>query len=114
MDIFNFSRMVDGDGSAAAVVKVAEIEVSSAAPRSIQSIVERAALRKKAKMEGYSPSRLSRRGDLDEEHLLAVALEDAEPLPAADIYALAAACDISADQVDAACSATAGGLPSSP
>ena len=30
---FAFSKRVDGDGSAAAAVKVAEIEVSSAAPR---------------------------------------------------------------------------------
>jgi hypothetical protein len=57
------------------------------------SIIDKAKQRKKALNEG-SGTPCTRRGELSVEDLLAVALEEARPLPEEDVCALASACDL--------------------
>jgi hypothetical protein len=64
----------------------------AADPQHFISIVDKAVLRKQKLNEGEAkPQR--RRGELDAEDLLAVAVEDGRPLPPRDALVLAAACD---------------------
>jgi hypothetical protein len=70
------------------------------------SIVDKAVLRKKMLNEGSSTPR--RHGELVVEDLLAVALEDSEPMHPGDVAALAVACDIELAELQPGSSVTAG------
>jgi hypothetical protein len=60
------------------------------------SVVDRAVLRKKARMEGGEVLAPSRQGELPSDDLIAVAIEDGKPMPEPDVLVLADACDIPA------------------
>jgi hypothetical protein len=64
------------------------------------SIVDKAILRKQ-KLNDTQPqsTRSPRRGELDADDLLAVAIEDGSPLPTRDIVVLAEACDLTASDL---------------
>jgi hypothetical protein len=59
------------------------------------SVVDRAVLRKKVRMEGAGISVQEHHGVLPAEDLIAVAVEDGAPLPGRDLGVIAVACDIS-------------------
>jgi hypothetical protein len=82
----------------------------AAAPAHFVSIVDKAILCKKGLNEGPSdpPKRL---GELSADDLLAVAVEDGEPLPPADVQVLAQACDIDARALGLESAALISGSP---
>jgi hypothetical protein len=74
------------------------------------SILDKTIQRKKNINEG-SMKMQRRRGELDADDLLAVALEDNHPFPSDDVLILAAACDIPALALDTKASMLSSGSP---
>jgi hypothetical protein len=83
-------------------------------PDNYVSIVDKAILRKQKLNESQaSHHRSSRRGELDADDLLAVAVEDGCPMPPRDVLSLAMACDISAADLDLEIPSSPAGSPQS-
>jgi hypothetical protein len=59
------------------------------------SVVDRAALWKKLRMEGSGAPDTGRRGELPTEDLIAIAVEDGSSFPDCNVEVIAVACDIS-------------------
>jgi hypothetical protein len=77
------------------------------------SVIDKAMLRKKVRMEGSGSSDDGRLGELPASDLIAVAVEDGDALPDRDVGVLAAACDIPLSELLAA-PASSVSLPGSP